>query len=314
MSQAISELFLSSPGILADHHPSAGVTDSALTNHGVLQAHRLGAHLVAINLKTACIFSSDLQRAFKTADAIRTAQDPIPQPVLQLPLLREQDFGFYEGKRFYERPKDSVKNGRELHTDTHKTTPGFVDVESKESMGIRASAFVDLHLLDHLDETPGHQAVVVVAHGIILTHLWRSILRRFDPKKVTMSAGVEGADRGLEYLGGWSNTGYLDLEITSSKTKSVLNAPIDVAKKDGHHPDAIFTPADILTAPVAKPADSTPLPQDDSKFSNMSLVIKAVNSLEHLKGLKKTRGGIGSLKHDSTQKTMDSFFKKRKHE
>jgi hypothetical protein len=51
-----------------------------------------------------------------------------------------------------------------------------------------------------------------------------------------------------------------------------------------------------------------PLP----KLLNMSLVVKAVNSQEHLKGLKKTRGGIGSLKHDESQKTMDSFFKKRR--
>jgi hypothetical protein len=44
----------------------------------------------------------------------------------------------------------------------------------------------------------------------------------------------------------------------------------------------------------------------------MSLVVKAVNSQEHLKGLKKTRGGIGSSKHDEKQKTMDSFFKRQK--
>jgi len=47
-------------------------------------------------------------------------------------------------------------------------------------------------------------------------------------------------------------------------------------------------------------------------LGELSLVVKAVNSQEHLKGLKKTRGGIGSLKHDSNQKTVDSFFKKRR--
>jgi hypothetical protein len=41
-------------------------------------------------------------------------------------------------------------------------------------------------------------------------------------------------------------------------------------------------------------------------------VVNAVNSQEHLKGLKKTRGGIGNLKHDSNQQKVDSFFKKRK--
>ncbi|RGP68932.1 hypothetical protein FLONG3_7993 [Fusarium longipes] len=37
--------------------------------------------------------------------------------------------------------------------------------------------------------------------------------------------------------------------------------------------------------------------------------IAKINSVEHLKGLRKTRGGIGSAKFDAKQKTMDSFFK-----
>lgn len=37
--------------------------------------------------------------------------------------------------------------------------------------------------------------------------------------------------------------------------------------------------------------------------------IKAVNCVDHVKGLKKTRGGIGSAKFDDKQKTMDAFFK-----
>ncbi|KAI0393244.1 histidine phosphatase superfamily [Xylariaceae sp. FL0594] len=44
--------------------------------------------------------------------------------------------------------------------------------------------------------------------------------------------------------------------------------------------------------------------------------IEHANNLDHLQGLKKTRGGIGSAKFDSRQRTVDSFFvptsKKRK--
>ena len=235
--------------------------------------------------------------------------------MVQLPVLREQDFGFYEGKKFFERPKDSVKNGRELHTEEHKDQPGFVDVESKESMALRAEAFVDQHLRAHLEETLDDQAVVVVAHGIILTHLWRAILRRFDPARVTMSAGVEGADRGLEYLGGWSNTGYLELEILSSNP--IARSSTTLEKNDVLLQPRTTDPStsvDILSAPAAEPA-SLDAPQPNSpKTLNMALAIKAVNSVEHLRGLKKTRGGIGNLKHDSKQRTMDSFFQKRKHE
>ncbi|KAF4451222.1 hypothetical protein F53441_5765 [Fusarium austroafricanum] len=45
----------------------------------------------------------------------------------------------------------------------------------------------------------------------------------------------------------------------------------------------------------------------DSDVLQMRVV--KTNSVDHLKGLKKTRGGIGSAKFDAKQKTMDSFFK-----
>lgn len=41
---------------------------------------------------------------------------------------------------------------------------------------------------------------------------------------------------------------------------------------------------------------------------NVQMRVVKVNSVEHLKGLRKTRGGIGSAKFDAKQKTMDSFF------
>jgi probable phosphoglycerate mutase len=50
----------------------------------------------------------------------------------------------------------------------------------------------------------------------------------------------------------------------------------------------------------------------------LKLSIERINSMDHVKGLKKTRGGIGSAKFDDKQKTMDSFFqpasKRRKRE
>ncbi|KAF4981363.1 hypothetical protein FZEAL_2793 [Fusarium zealandicum] len=43
--------------------------------------------------------------------------------------------------------------------------------------------------------------------------------------------------------------------------------------------------------------------------SGLQMRVDKINCVEHLKGLKKTRGGIGSAKFDVKQKTMDSFFK-----
>jgi 2,3-bisphosphoglycerate-dependent phosphoglycerate mutase len=56
----------------------------------------------------------------------------------------------------------------------------------------------------------------------------------------------------------------------------------------------------------------TDLPGQPRKQSR----VEQVNCIVHLKGLKKTRGGIGSARFDERQRTMDSFFgatsKKRK--
>src|ERR1700733_11210884 len=102
---------------------SAGSRDSELTNHGFQQAALLGRHLIAIGHAFSHIFSSHLQRAFKTAELIREAQisanSTLPSTtnyvpdVKQLPMLMEQDFGFYEGKLWYQRPPGRKRWGEQ---------------------------------------------------------------------------------------------------------------------------------------------------------------------------------------------------------
>lgn len=178
--------------------------------------------------------------------------------------------------------------------------------------------------------------MVVVAHGIILSHLWRVLLKRFPAGDVSVLPGVQAAERGfsLEYLGGWSNTGYLELEVRPKQEHG--------ADEERHPPPTkvadLPSPGLTSSTPAKEAApgsNSTPTESVDSKSAdvpqqpsipppapthtstpselfNLSLLVMTVNSQVHLKGLKKTRGGIGSLKHDSSQKTMDSFFKKRR--
>lgn len=281
----------------------AGVKDSALTNHGVLQANRLGEYFAG-KISISHIFSSDLQRAFKTAEAIRSAQTSPPAETVKVLALREQDFGFYEGKAFVERARDSKKSGKEAHSDAHRNDPGFKDVESKGAMSARADTFVDEHLMP-LFETADEKSVVVVSHGILLNHLWRSILRRFPSKSVSILPGTVTGERAqtLEYLGGWSNTGYLELDIRENTAPS---NQVEVPSEDVL-PNVVAIDAGI----DADPTDIQPkMPANGLLYK--TLVVKVVNGQEHLKGLKKTRGGIGSSKHDEGQKTLKSFFKKRK--
>ena len=327
----------------------------------------MGSYLAATGVRISHIFSSDLQRAFKTAEAIRLAQPSLSNTVTQLHLLREQDFGFYEGKHFHERPKGGDKSGREAHQEAHLNPEGFRDVESKHSMIARVEAFLDGHLVSLLSCVADDETIAVVAHGIILNYLWRGILVRFEPGNVSVVAGVlaGGNGMGLEYLGSWSNTGYLDLEVRSKvlpgpslpatgiastsaieQSKSGSEAlPLPSAKPVWSSSSLLVTGAEsswTIEQPIAiaslpkteqvpdptLPDGSASLSQTQSaipgsaiapavvaipqKLPNMSLAVRAVNGQKHLKGLKKTRGGIGSSRYDETQKTMDTFFKKQK--
>lgn len=251
------------------------------------------------------LFSSDLQRAFKTATAIHLAQpvsdcDAAHEAKLQvcaLTVLREQDFGFYEGKPFYARSRDSGQSGKEKHRSQHQDDPNFKDVESKDSMALRMSSFLQNHLIPAICSEPmEHNGdMAVVSHGIILSQLWRCFLKLLAKNSITLSPGLSvgtGAVTPLEYLGGWSNTGYLEMEILKKES----------AAADG---PAISTTAPPTPYPF-NPESNAPPP-----LHEYTVIIKTVNGKEHLKGLKRTRG-VGSSRFDEGQKSIDSFFKKRK--
>ena len=249
------------------------------------------------------IYSSDLQRALKTATAIRLAQPPpdcdaAPRASLEvtaLTVLREQDFGFYEGKPFYARSKDSSKSGKEYHRSQQLDDPNFKDVESKESMANRISGFLlhDLVPAIRNEQNERDSDIVVVSHGIILSQLWRSFLRLIAANSITLSPGLSvggGATTPLEYLGGWSNTGYLELEILKKEPA----ATSDLANSTTTPPTPDPSSADRTEPPL---------------LHQYKMTIKTVNGKEHLKDLKRTRG-VGSSKFDEGQKTIESFFKK----
>lgn len=230
----------------------------------MLQAQRLGAHIANRSVgKTGPIqriFASNLQRAYRTAEAIT---DACRQPrkegssnstastldVTRVEELREKDFGLSEGKRFGSKESDD-------------------NAESAESMRLRIDHFLEHHLSPIIDQHVAENvAVVVVAHGIILNVLLKALIARYPP--TSTAAPFIGERPGSEYLAAWSNTG-------------VLQAHLDI----------------------------------DSDTEMINMTVEHTNNVDHLQGLKKTRGGIGSAKFDSRQRTMDSFFvpasKKRK--
>lgn len=312
----------------------------------------MGLHFHALGLRFTNLFSSHLQRAAKTASKIREAQlgqanaDATVPDVVQLPLLVEQNFGSMEGKKFYERPPEANMTGKEHHSEQSKSTAGFADVESKDVMAQRADAFLDAHLLPLLDDTTGiaEKCVAIVSHGIFLSTLWKRLLLRLPPRSVVLSPELQANARpSLEHLGGWSNTGYLDLQMvnaTESSGRSTLAEPstyeatqssppaeTPIAKS----PDEVMIADDGLGKIVLPPAcdNSAIVEETTAEASNITrsnpeltstprlaegwlTTILSINGKDHLKGLKRTGGGVGSSRHDTSQRSIETFFKRRK--
>jgi len=278
-----------------------------------------------------------LQRARKTADALLSAQRQHDKSVsvVQVDDLVEQDFGFFEGKLSSQWKRVSpTKSGREAHADAHRDDPGFVDVESKDLLAKRCDRYLDEHLLPMLVDSvkPVDYVVVIVSHGILLSHLWRRLLLRLpqrsvkiEPKVMTVKGQVV-----LEHLGGWSNTGFLELRIERRELSSVQTAArsILLADKSGAIIESSSMPqtpppsilqseqigeiGSVTTPNSILQATEQEQPALAWHLDNYTTTIITINGGQHLEGLKRTRGGIGRAQYDEKQKTMDSFFKRAK--
>lgn len=221
----------------------AGIRDSPLTAHGVTQARRLGAHLAAragALGPVTHVFASDLRRAVETAEAVVAAQVAVgsaaaaadgrgtgsdtdaeetrPLNLVQLPELRERDFGTAEGKKF----------GAVL---------ALAGAESREQMRTRAEKFVHGHLAPVLLKQDGAAGcIVVVSHGLILDSLLRVLLARFALKATTQLADARTT--------AWSNTGYVELAVDVGSSRPVSAEGLDTVHVSG----------DRTSAPPALPA------------------------------------------------------------
>ena len=284
---------------------SAGVTDSALTVHGSLQARKLGSYL-AQRHRITHLYSSDLQRAYKTARALQRAQQEATGgeagtlEVRQLRILQERDFGSLEKRSFTSKSKEARKLAEKTEDDI-RLEPDFKDAESKASMAARMDVFLNDRLLPLLaqDSQLSRKSVVaVVSHGMILSAFWKRLLKRVALNSVSLGPGI--SDRGgtgitLDSVGVFSNTGYLEVDITKQ---------IAPAKAAG------------ITAAITSQDDEDLQALGNSKVSTVLygwvLIIKAINSKEHLRGLKRTGGGVGSSKHDDSQRSIDGFVKRRR--
>ena len=130
-----------------------GATDSPLTARGERQAARVAAHLGAAYTDAAAIYTSDLQRARRTAEAIGETLD---RETVTERGLREYDLGSWEGKTYADL-QGTHDLWHHMKTDPHFAPHGG---ESPQAVTQRFTGALASIAANHAGER-----VVVVAHG-----------------------------------------------------------------------------------------------------------------------------------------------------
>ena len=189
-----------------------GQLDIPLNETGRWQAQRLARALAARGPVDA-IYTSDLLRAWETAQAISTSTGA---PLVTHEGLRERGFGVFQGKTFVEiearLPEDAL---RWRKRDPHWAPEGG---ESLTTMRERVQETLNTLAARH----PGEQ-IVLVAHGGVLDLLYRAATGQELQAPRTWQLGNTAVNRllwtpeGLTLVG-WSDTSHLDDETLDEST------------------------------------------------------------------------------------------------
>ncbi len=181
-----------------------GHLDIPLNDLGLWQAAQAGKALAGEPV--AAIYSSDLQRAFATAQAVAASTGAALTAERG---LRERCFGSFEGQTFSDieasHPEDALR--------WRKRDPDFVPAGGGESLHMlreRISATVDRLAALHAGEQ-----IVIVAHGGVMDVLYRLATRQDLQAPRTWALGNAAINRLLwtpEGLGlvGWGDVQHLE--------------------------------------------------------------------------------------------------------
>lgn len=181
-----------------------GHTDIALNEQGEWQARQVADALADEPL--AAIYSSDLRRAWATAQAIAARTQA---PLAAEPALRERSFGIFEGQRF----ADIAASHPVDATRWRQRDPGYAppEGESLQVLQQRASSAVD-----RLAGRHAGQQIALVAHGGLLDMLYRLATRQPLQAPRTWELGNAAINRllwtpdtGLTLVG-WADARHLE--------------------------------------------------------------------------------------------------------
>ncbi|SCV68204.1 BQ2448_325 [Microbotryum intermedium] len=308
----------------------AGHRDAPLTNHGFNQSMRLAKHFQDVPL--TAIYTSDLKRAQTTARNVASLNKTQPPPPFTVsPLLREQFFGEAEGWPW----NAGLYSSSHLPWEDHRAFRLAPFAESLTDVSIRADKVLRHFVLPHLiasaeSETAHH--ILLVAHGIWLSEMRYAFARAQDPQVRFVKSS------------GYLNTAWSRFEIDLVEEDEVVervqnevpfggNESVGSRSSSHHHHDRSGTSTstnasttaanagDLATMPERIRALLPTLPDlpprdpklpppfaDDVPLPKLKFKVIATNQAEHLEGLVRTKGGIGSSTHDEKQRGLQEFF------
>lgn len=180
-----------------------GHLDIPLNDTGLWQAAQLGQALA--DEPFAAIYTSDLQRAHATAQAVQRATGA---PLQAVAGLRERSFGHFQGRTFAEIEAELPDDARRWRQrDPHYTPEGG---ESLVTLRERIERTVNALASPHAGEQ-----ILIVAHGGVLDVLYRLATRQDIQAPRTWQLSNAAVNRllwtpnGLTLVG-WADTQHLD--------------------------------------------------------------------------------------------------------
>jgi len=181
-----------------------GQLDIPLNETGRWQAERLGAALADEGV--AALYSSDLLRAYQTAQAISRATG---LPIVTDTALRERGFGAFEGHTYQEIAERWPEGSERWRRRDTEFRPG----DTGESLRMFYARCVEV--ASRLASRHPGQAIAIVAHGGVMDCLYRAASRLDLQAPRSWQLGNASINRLLHTpdgfaLVGWSDTGHLE--------------------------------------------------------------------------------------------------------
>jgi 2,3-bisphosphoglycerate-dependent phosphoglycerate mutase len=195
-----------------------GQLDIGLNTRGEWQANRVGQALADDAIDH--IYSSDLQRAHSTAQAIARHASKSGASPLQVKLhrgLRERNFGSFEGETWADiAEKWPEESRRWTQRDPHFAPPGG---ETPTVLLDRVQRTVDEIAAQHQGEH-----IVLVAHGGVMDMLYRLATRQELHAPRTWELGNAAINRLLWTAEGLTLVGWADTQHLSDDTRDEMTA------------------------------------------------------------------------------------------